>query len=210
MAQQKKKKKKPSKKTNGFGNYIVTMWLAALGGIIVVIALFVLIAYSKLPDIAILENPKYEYASTAYDINNKELGKIFKYNRTWVTYDQIPKHTVDALIATEDIRYLKHSGIDVRGLIRAMAYLGKKGGASTISQQLAKLFFTQRSRNFVVRVWQKMQEWVLATELEKRYTKQEILAMYLNKFDFLYNWFCWCYCPSQGATFDYRSCQDIK
>jgi penicillin-binding protein 1A len=184
MAQRKKKK---VDKDHGYGNYIATMWLTVVGGIIIVVALFVLIAYTKLPDIASLENPKYEYASTAYDINNKELGKIFKYNRTWVTYDQIPDHTVKALIATEDIRYLKHSGIDIRGLIRAMVYLGKKGGASTISQQLSKLFFTQRSSNFVVRIWQKMQEWVLSTELEKRYTKQEILAMYLNKFDFLYN-----------------------
>jgi penicillin-binding protein 1A len=184
MAQRKNKKSKSSK---SFGNYIAGLWLIVLSGLIITIALFVLIAYSKLPDIASLENPKYEYASTAYDINNRELGKIFKYNRTWVTFDQIPQHTIDALMATEDIRYYQHSGIDFRSLFRAIAYLGSRGGASTISQQLAKLFFTERSRNIVVRIYQKMQEWVLATELEKRYTKQEILAMYLNKFDFLYN-----------------------
>lgn len=181
------KKKKPSTKKSTFTNYIAGLWFIVLASLLVVIALFVLIAYSKLPDIASLENPEYEYASTAYDIHNRELGKIFKYNRTWVTFDEIPQHTIDALIATEDIRFYKHSGIDFRSTVRAIVFLGQRGGASTISQQLAKLFFTTRSRNIIVRIWQKMQEWVLATELEKRYTKPEILSMYLNKFDFLYN-----------------------
>lgn len=184
MAQRKTKK---TKQKNPFGSYIASMWLLSLGAILFVFALFIIVAYSKLPDIASLENPKYEYASTAYDVNMKELGKIFKYNRTWVTYDEIPKHTIDALLATEDIRYYKHSGIDARGTIRMIAFMGKRGGASTISQQLSKLFFTKTSRNIIIRIWQKLQEWVLSIELEKRYTKQEILAMYLNKFDFLYN-----------------------
>ena len=187
MAKARKTKAKKKKTQSSNGNYVLSMWLITLGGILFTAALFILVAYSKLPDISKLENPKYEYASTAYDINMKELGKIFKYNRTWVTYDDIPKQTIDALIATEDIRYRSHSGIDIRGTIRAIAYLGKKGGASTISQQLAKQFFTKRSQNFIIRIWQKLQEWVLSIELEKRYTKDEIIAMYLNKYEYLYN-----------------------
>ncbi len=172
---------------NHFSSYVRSMWLIALS-ILVLGGLFLIyIIYSKLPDISQLENPKYEYASTAYDINMKELAKIFKYNRTWVTFEQIPEHTVNALIATEDIRFYNHNGIDLRGTMRAFLYLGKKGGASTISQQLAKLFYTEKSDIFIIRLYQKLQEWVLAIELERRYTKQEIIAMYLNKFDFWYN-----------------------
>jgi len=94
---------------------------------------------------------------------------------------------VKALVATEDERFYKHSGVDARGTVRAVMFLGSKGGASTITQQLAKLFFTKRSRSFVKRVWQKLKEWVIATQFEKRYTKEEIIAMYLNKVDFIYS-----------------------
>ncbi len=170
-----------------FNIYIRNMWLIALGILLSGGAFLIYIIFSKLPDISQLENPKYEYASTAYDVNMKELAKIFKYNRTWVTFEQIPEHTVNALLATEDIRFYRHNGIDLRGTLRALLYLGKKGGASTISQQLSKLFFTEKSDVFIIRVYQKMQEWVLAIELERRYTKQEIIAMYLNKYDFWYN-----------------------
>lgn len=173
--------------TSNYNSYIRSMWVIALSVLLLGGVFLFYIIYSKLPDISQLENPKYEYASTAYDINMKELAKIFKYNRTWVTFEEIPEHTVNALLATEDIRFFKHNGIDLRGTMRAVLYLGKKGGASTISQQLSKLFFTEKSDIFIIRVYQKLQEWVLAIELERRYTKQEIIAMYLNKFDFWYN-----------------------
>ena len=163
------------------------LWILAITGLLFVIALFVLVSFTKLPDIEELENPKSEYATLVYTSDMQELGRYFKFNRNWVTFEELSPNIVNALISTEDERFHRHSGIDVRGTIRAVAFMGKRGGASTITQQLAKLFFTHRSSNFVKRVWQKMKEWIIAIELEKRYTKEEILAMYLNKFDFLYD-----------------------
>ena len=99
----------------------------------------------------------------------------------------MPEHLVQALVATEDERFYSHSGIDFRGTFRAIAYLGRRGGASTITQQLARqLFVGVRSRNKVQAITQKIKEWVLAVMLERRYTKQEIIAMYLNIYDFGY------------------------
>lgn len=158
-----------------------------LVGLICVTLIFAMVSRTQMPDTKSLENPEYEYASIIYTRDFEELGRYFKYNREWYDFENINPHLVNALIATEDERFYKHSGIDFRGTIRAIVYMGSKGGASTITQQLAKLFFTQRSSSFVKRVWQKLKEWVIAVEFEKRYTKQEILSMYLNKFDFLYN-----------------------
>jgi penicillin-binding protein 1A len=149
--------------------------------------LFLYISKALLPDTEELENPKYEIASQIISSDSEVYGKIFKYNREWLNYDQINPVIVNALIATEDERFFNHMGIDARGTARAIFFLGKKGGASTITQQLAKLFFTQRSSSFPKRVWQKLKEWVIAIEFEKRYTKEELLAMYLNKSDFLYD-----------------------
>ena len=117
------------------------------------------------------------------------LGKFyFNDNRTPIAFDALPKNLVNALIATEDERFFSHSGIDLKGTLRALAYMGKKGGASTISQQLARqLFVGVRSRNKVEAVLQKFKEWVLAVQLERRYTKKEIIAMYLNIYDFGYS-----------------------
>jgi penicillin-binding protein 1A len=149
--------------------------------------LFLYISKALLPDTEELENPKYEIASQIISSDNEVFGKIFKYNREWLNYNQINPVIVNALIATEDERFFNHTGVDARGTARAIFFLGKKGGASTITQQLAKLFFTQRSSSFPKRVWQKLKEWVIAIEFEKRYTKEELLAMYLNKSDFLYD-----------------------
>lgn len=170
-------------------NYVFWMWLLAITGLFLGAAFIVLISFSDLPEIDELENPEFEYATIVYTSDQKELGRYFKYNRDWVTYEELSPNIINALIATEDIRFFKHSGIDARSTIRAVVYLSTKGGASTITQQLAKLFFTNYSRNFVIRVYQKIQEWIIALELEKRYTKEEILAMYLNKFDFIYDSF---------------------
>ena len=139
-----------------------------------------------MPDTKELEDPDYDYATIIYSHDKQELGKYFAQNREGLSYEEMNPHLIDALIATEDERFKDHSGIDPRGTLRAILYMGKKGGASTISQQLAKLFFTKTSRSFVKRVWQKLKEWVIATQFEKRYTKNEILAMYLNKFEFIY------------------------
>jgi len=182
-----KKRKKKTNKKSDFNKYIIWLWTIAVAGLLFISALFIIVKFSKLPDISELDNPKYEFSTIIYDINNKEIGKNFIYNRVWTTYDELNPYIVKALIATEDVRFYKHSGIDARGTIRALMYLGKKGGASTITQQLAKLFFTDKPGNSITRLWQKLQEWLIAVELEKRYTKEEIIAMYLNKFDFLYN-----------------------
>ncbi|MBK8518084.1 MAG: transglycosylase domain-containing protein [Saprospiraceae bacterium] len=164
-------------------------WLIYLlvTGIIIIGLLFYYISKALLPDTAELENPKYEIASQFISADNLVFGKIFKYNREWLDFKDINPNIVKALIATEDVRFYSHVGIDIRGTARALFYLGSKGGASTITQQLAKLFFTQRSSTFHKRIWQKLKEWVIAIEFEKRYTKEEILAMYLNKSDFLFD-----------------------
>ena len=163
------------------------MWFAAFAGIFLLIGLFIYVARTKMPDTKELENPKFEQSSIVYAEDMVELDRYFQSNRQWVKYDDLSQNLVDALIATEDLRFFKHSGIDARGTARAVAFVGSRGGASTITQQLAKQFFTERrSKNFMKRVWQKMKEWVIAVEFERRYTKEEILAMFLNKFDFRY------------------------
>lgn len=179
--------KKKSKTTpNKFSKYIKFLWAAILAGLILVVCLFIFISKTQLPDTQELEQPDYEIATIIKADDGRELGKAFKLNRVWLQYDEINPLIIDALVATEDERYFDHCGIDARSFARALVFLGSKGGASTITQQLAKLFFTQRSKSFVPRVWQKLKEWVIAIEFEKQYTKEEILAMYLNKYDYLY------------------------
>lgn len=187
MAKKKSKVKDEGMERPIFSKLIKLGWLLMICGLITAAAIFVLVAYSKMPNTEELENPNYESASILYSCNEVEIGRYFSENRDLVDFDELNPYLVDALVATEDERYFNHSGIDAKGTIRAVAYLGKKGGASTITQQLAKLFFTNYSRSFTARVWQKLKEWVIATEFEKRYTKEEILAMYLNKFDYLYD-----------------------
>ena len=119
------------------------------------------------------------------------IGKYFFENRSRASYNEIPQNLITALIATEDVRFREHSGIDGRALLRAIfgAVTGKSssGGASTITQQLAKMLFTEKPSSGIDRVMQKLKEWIIAAQLEKRYTKDEILAMYLNRFDWVNN-----------------------
>lgn len=170
-----------------YKKYIIALWVLTGLAVLATLALFILISFTQLPNTAELENPKFEESTLIYTTDGEELGRYFTKNRQRVTYEDLSPHLVNALLATEDERFHQHSGIDFRGTMRAILFMGRRGGASTISQQLAKLFFTQKSRNFVRRIWQKMQEWVIAIEFEKRYTKEEIIAMYLNKYDFLYD-----------------------
>ena len=143
----------------------------------------------KMPEFRQLENPKTNLATQIYSSDNKVIGKFYyNDNRTPLYYEEIPKNLIDALIATEDERFYDHSGIDLRSTLRAIVYLGDKGGASTVSQQLARQLFTGvRSRNTLDAVIQKIKEWVIAVQLERRYAKKEILTMYLNLYDFNYN-----------------------
>ena len=167
-------------------------WIIFSVGLLSIFGLFYSASTGRLgemPDFRQLENPNTNLASQIISSDNKILGKIhFGENRTPVEYSELPKHLVDALIATEDERFYRHSGIDFKATVRAIVYLNKRGGASTISQQLARqLFVGVRSKNVFEAVSQKAKEWVLAVRLEKQYTKEEIITMYLNIYDFGYN-----------------------
>lgn len=181
--------KTTAKKATPASKHIRTFWFL-FAGLIGVFALIFLFAsfglFGELPDETTLENPEKNLATEIVGSDGKVLGKFYKENRTPVTYDELPQHLVDALLATEDIRFYDHAGVDVKGTVRAAVFLGSKGGASTISQQLAKQLFTdQVSRSKFQRGLQKIKEWIIATRLERRYTKEEIITMYFNTYDFL-------------------------
>ncbi|WP_298955065.1 transglycosylase domain-containing protein [uncultured Nonlabens sp.] len=177
-------KEKASKKKN-----ITLFWKIYAVGIGLVVLMFLLAAwevFGDLPDHTALENPQTELATEIVTVDGKTLGSFYNDNRKPVKFDDLPKHLVDALVSTEDERFWDHSGIDGYGTARAAAFLGSKGGASTITQQLAKLYFTeQASSNKIERLIQKIREWIITSRLEKQYTKEEIITQYLNEFDFL-------------------------
>lgn len=184
-------KKKTKRAEKGYKRPIKILWGVFILGILSIFLLFggaALGLYGPMPDLQQLENPKTNLASQIISSDGAILGKYyFDDNRTPIGFDEIPTNMVEALIATEDERFYAHSGIDWRGTLRAFVFLGKRGGASTISQQLARqIFVGVRSRNKIKTILQKAQEWVIAVQLEQRYTKKEILAMYLNKYDFGY------------------------
>lgn len=185
MAKKQAKKKEPT----SVGKHIRTFWKIFAGFIGLIILVFLLAswgAFGSLPDETSLENPEKNLATEIIAVDGKVIGKFYKENRTPVFYEELPDHLVKALIATEDARFYDHAGIDAKGTVRAAVFLGSRGGASTISQQLAKLFFTEQvSSNKLQRGIQKIKEWVIATRLERRYTKEEIIAMYFNEYDFL-------------------------
>lgn len=165
------------------------MWCAGLFPFLL-IYIMLLINRSGLPTTETLENPPELQASIVYADNGEELGRYWRINRNSVGYKDISQNAFSALIATEDERFYEHSGVDARGLARAVfgQLIGdSKGGASTISQQLAKLLFTNVAESKWQRLSQKFGENILATRLERNYTKEEIITMYLNRFDFLYN-----------------------
>lgn len=183
-------KKKTSKKTGTpVRKHIRTFWKLFAAGIGVLILFFLFASwgfFGSLPDETSLENPEKNLATEIIASDGKVLGKFYKENRTPVLFEDLPDHLVNALVATEDIRFYDHSGIDAKGTARAFIYLGSKGGASTISQQLARqLFVGAASKNTFERLTQKFKEWVIATRLERRYTKEEIITMYFNVYDFL-------------------------
>ena len=187
-------KKAKKKKATGFFRFIKWFWILFAIGILSVTMLFLLASWGAFgpmppPQYEYLENPQTNLATEIISSDGKTLGKFYlDDNRTPVPFDSLPENLVNALIATEDARFYEHSGIDAFGVMRAIAYLGTRGGASTITQQLARqLFVGVRSKNKFETIKQKAMEWVLATRLERQYTKEEIIAMYLNQYDFLYN-----------------------
>lgn len=173
--------------------YIKITWLLVWTPFILIFLLVSMISFEiffDLPSVAELQNPKSNLATVIYSSDMKTLGKYYAENRVSVKYYELDKDLVDALIATEDARFHEHSGVDLKALGRAVfgAATGNSssGGGSTLSQQLAKMMFPREKLSKFQTVIRKLKEWVIAVRLEKNYTKDEILAMYLNKFDFLH------------------------
>lgn len=185
-----------NKPTNSNKKALIILWSFFIIPIISLSLFFVLITYGVLgfmPTFEELENPQTNLATEIISSDGKILGTFFKENRIECQYNELSEYVIVALISTEDERFYKHSGIDFIGLSRVMfktVLLGDKsaGGGSTISQQLAKMLFPrEKFDNPVDIVTRKFREWVIAVKLEKSYTKEEIISMYLNKFDFLHN-----------------------
>ncbi|MDG1262802.1 MAG: transglycosylase domain-containing protein [Flavobacteriales bacterium] len=182
------KKKTTAKSKFNPKKYLVLFWLAVLAPFAGIAVLLAIASSSDLPDTETLANPKTNLATEVYTSDDQVIGRYYKENRSDIGFENLPDHLVNALVATEDVRFWDHSGVDFYGLARAIAYMGKKGGGSTISQQLAKLIFTKEYEqvSYIERaLLDKPKEWIIATRLEKQYTKQEIMALYLNRYDFL-------------------------
>lgn len=187
-------KKTPKK---SYRRIITSMWAVFIFGVLAVFLFFFLIyngVIGYMPPIEELKNPKDKFASVIFSADGEELGRYFQNtgNRVFVDIDEISPHVVNALIATEDVRFEEHSGIDVIAMMRVMVktlLMQQKnaGGGSTITQQLAKQLYSPASDSFLERALQKPIEWMIAIKLERYYSKDEIIRMYLNQFDFLYN-----------------------
>lgn len=160
-------------------------WGLVLAPVLGIYGMLLAASLSDLPSVEDLENPRSDLATAVLFSDGTQMGQYYKENRIPVDYERISPNVVNALIATEDERFRAHAGVDLRGTLRAAVFLGKRGGASTLTQQLAKMLFTDRSGNVVKRVFQKFQEWIISARLERMYTKDEIIAMYLNRFDWI-------------------------
>ena len=173
---------------------IISLWFIVVSPFIVLFLLVSLTSmgvFGDLPTFDQLENPENNLATEIISEDGVLLGKYFFENRSRVKYNEISESLINALIAIEDIRFREHSGVDGRALLRAIVGAlmsnSSSGGASTITQQLAKMLFTQQPSSGAARVMQKLKEWIISAQLEKRYTKDEILTMYLNRFDWVNN-----------------------
>lgn len=178
-------------KNKGYKKWVKFIWLALIAVVLGISGLFFAVSQGflgEMPDVKQLENPDIYVASEIYSSDGVLLGKFEKEKTEPVEYKDLPPHLIYALQAKEDERFKEHSGIDLKSVARAIYFRGDRGGGSTITQQLAKLLFTpDPSSNPIKRVFQKLKEWVVAVSLEKRYTKEEIVKLYFNKFDFTYN-----------------------
>lgn len=174
---------------NPFKKFIKWFWILIGSGMVAFLLMFLLASWGllgPLPTFEELENPENNLATEVISIDGKTLGKYAKENRTPIKFKDLPANLLEALVATEDERYYEHSGIDFKSSLRAVVKMGKSGGGSTITQQLSKLlFYGEGSKNLPERIQQKIKEYVISVRLERQYTKQEILAMYLNKYDFI-------------------------
>lgn len=181
--------KKSNNQVKDIAYYRNKFWKVFLIGLVGIVLFFLFASWGLLgsmPSFEDLENPNSNLATEVISSDGVTIGKFYNENRTSIQYKDLPKHLVDALIATEDERFFEHSGIDGRGTMRAIASLGTSGGASTLTQQLAKqLFHGEGSKFLPFRIIQKAKEWIIAIRLERQYTKNEIIAMYFNKADFV-------------------------
>ncbi|WP_163409329.1 penicillin-binding protein 1A [Flavobacterium ajazii] len=168
--------------------YQKKFWRIFAYGLLGILAFFLFASwglFGSMPSFEDLENPDSNLATEIISSDGVVIGKYFKTNRSQLKYSDLPKNLVEALVATEDARFYEHSGIDGRGTLRAIFTLGTNGGASTLTQQLAKqLFHGEGSKFLPFRIVQKIKEWIIAIRLERQYTKNEILAMYCNVYDF--------------------------
>lgn len=171
--------------------FLLWFWGLFAAGVLALYLIFVGIVkgwVGYLPPLDELQNPKNTYASEIFTEDMVSMGRYYiKENRVGVKYSDLSPYVIDALIATEDARFYEHTGVDFKALFRAVLKLGRAGGGSTLTQQLAKQIWSPRANNILERALQKPIEWVIATQLERLYSKDEILLMYLNQFDFLYN-----------------------
>lgn len=183
---------KPKKGSRWYRKIIIIFNLFAFGGVATVVLLFVGIAkfeiFGHLPTFEELENPNIQLASEVISSDGKVLGTIFAQNRSISYYEELSPYLPKALVSTEDERFYEHAGIDAKSVSRAILKLGKAGGGSTVTQQLSKMLFTGvRSKGKISAIKQKLNEWVIAVQLERQYTKEEIISMYFNKLDFVNN-----------------------
>jgi len=169
-------KKEISKPVRFFWKLFFFFW----GGVVLLILSIYAGLFGKLPSIQELQNPSMMSSSEIYADDGTLMGKFFQKDRINVRYQEIPQTAIQALIATEDERFYKHSGIDIKSLMRAIVFLGSEGGASTITQQTAKALLGQESRKSVMRMIEKLKEWIVAIRLERNFTKEEIVTLYLN------------------------------
>lgn len=180
--------KKNNTQVKDINYYKKKFWKIFFYGLAAIFLLFLFASWGLLgsmPSFEQLENPESNLATEVISADGVTIGKFYEENRTPLKYSDLPKHLVDALVATEDARFYEHSGIDGRGTLRAVTSLGTSGGASTLTQQLAKqLFHGEGSRFLPFRMLQKVKEWIIAIRLERQYTKNEIIAMYFNVYDF--------------------------
>jgi penicillin-binding protein 1A len=162
------------------------IFLFGLGAFLLVILLANFGVFGKMPSLEELENPSIQQASEVYAVDGTLMGKYYteRGNRSNVKYRDISRHVIDALVATEDERFYDHSGIDFKSTMRAVFTLGGQGGGSTITQQLALNLFNERASNRALRVVQKLKEWIIAVKLERNFTKEEIITLYLNAVPF--------------------------
>jgi penicillin-binding protein 1A len=160
------------------------LWRVFIGGFLFLLLMFVCAnfgLFGKMPSLEQLQNPEADLASEIYSADGVLMGKYYSENRSEVKYNEISPNVINALLATEDERFYDHSGIDAQAIARAVFTLGSQGGGSTLTQQVAKMMLSQGRTNIFVRVFQKMKEWIVAVKLERNFTKEEIITLYLNR-----------------------------